>query len=88
MERVINNAHAYLGKNSVILPSTRKDKKFMVIKPNGSWVHFGQKGYDDFTQHGNKKRQQRYLKRSAGIKGDWKNDKYSSNNLSREILWR
>jgi hypothetical protein len=88
MERVISNAHSYLGKNTSILPSTRKDKKFMVMKPNGTWVHFGAVGYEDFTQHKDVNRQQRYLKRSAGIKGDWKKDKYSSNNLSREILWR
>jgi hypothetical protein len=88
MEQVIYNAKKYLGNNVTILPSTRKDKKFMVLKPNGTWIHFGAVGYEDFTQHGDKKRQASYLKRSAGIKGDWKKDKYSANQLSREILWR
>ena len=88
MNHVLSNVKNYLGKDGMIFPSTRKDKKFMVMKPTGEWVHFGAVGYQDFTQHKNKERQQRYLKRRAGIKGDWKKDKYSANNLSREILWR
>ena len=57
---------------------------------------------DDFTQHKNKDRQQNYLKRSSNIKGNWsefknstrksliseKNNKYSPNNLSMNILWK
>jgi hypothetical protein len=88
MNQVLANVNRYLGHDAVISPSTRKDKKLMVMKPNGEWVHFGSRNYEDFTQHGDKKRQASYLKRSAGIKGDWKKDKYSPNNLSREILWR
>ena len=33
-------------------------------------------------------RQQKYLNRSSKIKGEWKNDKYSPNNLSMNILWK
>jgi hypothetical protein len=87
MDRVIRNAKRYLGNDVQILPSTRKDKKFMVLKPNGSWSHFGSSFHQDFTQHGDVDRQRSYLKRSAGIKSNW-NDKYNANNLSREILWR
>ena len=46
------------------------------------------KRYEDFTQHKNKDRQQNYLKRSSNIKGNWKNNKYSPNNLSMNILWK
>jgi len=28
-----------------------------------------------------------YLARSAAIQGDWKDDKFSANNLARRILW-
>ena len=28
-----------------------------------------------------------YLKRSSKIKGNWKNNLYSPNNLSRKIIW-
>ena len=32
-------------------------------------------------------RRKSYLARSGGIEGDWKNDKLSTNNLARNILW-
>ena len=67
--------------------STRQDKKYMVQKPNGVWVHFGQKGYEDHTKHGDSNRRESYLRRTANIKGNWKDNKYSPNNLSRNILW-
>lgn len=82
------NAYDYLGKNVKLIPSTRKDKKFMIIKPDGTKIHFGAFGYEDFTKHQDKERQQSYLNRSGKIIGNWKNDKYSPNNLSREILWK
>jgi len=82
------NAYDYLGKNAKLLPSTRKDKKFMIIKPDGTKVHFGQMGYDDYTKHKDKERQKSYLNRSGKIIGNWRNDKYSANLLSRNILWK
>lgn len=89
MDRVIRNAKKYLGDDVVILPSTRTNKKYMVMDPTtGGYIHFGDKRYEDFTQHHNLVRQRNYLARSYGIRGDWKKDKYSANNLSREILWR
>lgn len=88
MERVINNAKKYLGNDVVISKSTRKNKKFMVLKPDGTNVHFGDTRYEDFTQHKDKERQENYLARTSEIKGDWRKDKYSANNLSRSILWR
>jgi len=41
----------------------------------------------DFTHHNDELRRQSYLKRSAGIRGNWKENKYSANNLSRSLLW-
>lgn len=35
--------------------STRKDKKLMV-EIDGKKIHFGQKGYEDFTTHKDKER--------------------------------
>ena len=85
---VYSKAEKYLGDKVQIKVSTKKDKKFMVFNPNTeNWVHFGQQGYEDFTKHQDPIRQQNYLKRTANIKGDWRNDKYSPNNLSRNILW-
>lgn len=84
------NAYKYFGKDAVLYLSTRKDKKYMILNPRtGKMVHFGQLNppYADFTKHGNEQRRQHYLKRSNQIKGNWRDDPYSSNNLSREILW-
>jgi hypothetical protein len=77
----------YLGPNAQLFFSTRKDKKYMVQTPQGHWVHFGAMGYEDFTKHLDEKRRQDYLKRSTNIKGNWKADKYSPNNLAIHILW-
>ena len=33
MNQVLKNAKSYLGNDVIILPSTRKNKKFMVIDP-------------------------------------------------------
>jgi predicted nucleic acid-binding protein len=37
--------------------------------------------------HADEARRKSYLARSAGIKGDWRDDKWSANNLARELLW-
>jgi hypothetical protein len=61
----------------------------MVLNPDtNKFIHFGQLGFEDFTKHQDTKRQTSYLNRTANMKGDWKDDKYSANNLAREILWR
>ena len=86
-EIVFKKAKKYLGKRATIKISDKKDKKYMVIKPNGRYVHFGAIGYEDYTKHGNKTRRTNYLNRSGRIKGDWKSDKYSANNLARNLLW-
>jgi hypothetical protein len=83
------NAVKYLGKSVVLKPSTKKDKKFMVLNPvTNKFIHFGQLGFEDFTKHQDLKRQKSYLNRTGNMRGDWKADKYSANNLAREILWR
>ena len=84
---VYRRAKKYLGKTAKIDISTKKDKKYMVKTPDGKIVHFGQMGYEDFTKHKNKTRRKNYLTRSRRIKGDWKQDKYSANNLAIHLLW-
>ncbi len=70
-----------------LLKSSRKDKKYMVLNPKGKFVHFGQMGYEDFTKHKDLKRKEAYLQRATKIKGGWKKDPYSANNLAINILW-
>ena len=84
---VYRRAKNYLGKTVKIGLSTKKEKKYMVKTPDGKIVHFGQMGYEDFTKHKNKTRQKNYLTRSSRIRGDWKDNKYSANNLAIRLLW-
>ena len=74
-------------KDIVLYKSTNKNKKYMIITPDGHKVHFGQIGYEDFTKSGNTEKRESYLRRTENIRGDWKQNKYSPNNLSRNVLW-
>lgn len=81
------------GYNTPIA-SNRKGKKKMVLVRKGGrvkLVHFGQKGYEDFTQHKDPKRRENYLKRSGGIRGKGgkltANDPFSANYWARKELW-
>lgn len=78
-------------KVGVPVKSDRKNKKFKVLTPMGKIIHFGEVGYQDFTQHKDKKRQISYCKRSAGIRDKQgkltKDNKESSNYYSRKHLW-
>jgi hypothetical protein len=85
---VYEKAKKYLGRNVMIRLSDKETKKYMILNPNTKkWVHFGQMGYEDFTKHQDALRRERYLKRTENITGNWKENKYSANNLSRNILW-
>jgi len=73
--------------------------KLQMETPDGSMVKFGRVGYGDFhiwsflerngkVEKGEaKKRRKLYLKRASKIKGDWKENEYSPNNLAMKILW-
>lgn len=80
-------ADKYLGKDIPVYLSSRKTKKFMVITPDNKAVHFGAMGYEDYTKHKSEERRQKYRRRAENIKGNWKQDKYSPNNLAINILW-
>ena len=85
---VYEKAKQYLGNNVLIKLSDKSSKKYMVLNPEiNKWIYFGQIGYEDFTKHQDLKRRENYLKRTANMRGDWRNNKYSPNNLSRNILW-
>jgi hypothetical protein len=75
------------GKDAILYRSTAKNKKYSIVNPNGKIVNFGQIGYEDFLKHKNPVRRHNYLTRTANMKGDWKENGYSANNLSRNILW-
>jgi hypothetical protein len=76
----------YKGRDAASIAfSSRKGKKYMVSH-NGKITHFGST-MPDFTRHGDQVRRQRYLKRAQAIKGNWRDDKYSANNLAINLLW-
>jgi hypothetical protein len=50
--------------------STRKDKKWMVTTPNGKIIHFGAKGYEDYTIHKDDNRRDNYISRHK-TREDW-----------------
>lgn len=81
-------AYKYLGKTAKLYPAKNPQKKYSIFDPHHKkWIEFGQIGYENFTKHKDKSRRKNYLTRSGKMKGDWKKNKYSRNNLSRQILW-
>ena len=78
----------YLGPNAILYRSNKAKKKYMIMDPiKNKMIHFGEIGFSDFLKHKNPLRRNNYLKRTANIKGNWKDNKYSANQLSRIILW-
>ena len=65
MENISRKARL-LGAES-IKHSTRATKKFMVLY-QGRWIHFGAKGYSDFTQHKDASRRANYRARHSTIR--------------------
>lgn len=71
-------------KVGTVLKSSRKDKKYMVLDPNDKLIHFGQRGYEDFTAHGDPARLRAFKSRNA----KWKDaPKWSPAWLSYHLLW-
>ncbi len=86
-EEAQKNAYAYLGKTAKLY-SAKPPKKYRIFDSNNNkWISFGQLGYEDFTKHHDKTRRKNYLTRTAKMRGKWKSNPYSANNLSRHILW-
>ena len=74
-----------------LYPSNLKNKKWtLYYKQDGDKikkVSFGHPDYQDYTQHHDKERRKAYLERASNIKGNWKDNPFSSNNLAIHILW-
>ena len=82
----VNKLSKMIYKKSVV-SSTRKNKKYMILNDDDKYIHFGDSRYQDYTKHQNEERLQNYLSRATKIKGNWKKDKYSPNNLAINLLW-
>jgi len=80
-------AFKYLGPNAILYKSEKPKKKYKIFDPNNNkYIHFGS-DMEDHLYHQNEIRRENYLKRASNIKGNWKNNLYSPNNLSINILW-
>jgi len=68
-----------------ILPSSRASKKYMIINPaTGKYVHFGLKGSQDYTGHGDPVRLANFQRRNA----KWADaPAYSPAWLAYHLLW-
>jgi len=81
-------AYKYLGRTAKLYPARNSEKKYSIYdKKNDKWINFGQLGYEDYTKHHDKARRKNYLTRTKYMRGDWQKNRYSANNLSRNILW-
>lgn len=76
----------YFGEPTKLYISDKPNKKYYVLNGKKK-VYFGAPGYEDFTKHKDEARREAYLKRASNIKGKWKQNKYSPNNLALSILW-
>jgi hypothetical protein len=87
-EKAQKMAYKYLGKTAKLYPANNPIKKYKIYDPKKcKWINFGQIGYEDFTKHNNKTRRHNYLTRTKNMRGNWRKNPYSANNLSRNILW-
>ena len=89
-KRVIENAqHYFKDPNIRVYLSPVKKKKYSVYDPNHKkLISFGHIEYENYTHHQDEKRRENYLKRASNMRGNWRNNPYSSNNLSINILWQ
>lgn len=79
--------------------SNDKDHKLMYVAPDGSIRRFGRLGYGDFLtwtymereyivpKGTARKKRTAFHKSHEAIKGEWRNDRYSPNNLALHINW-
>ena len=87
-EVIMKAKHYFNNPDIKVYLSNRKDKKYAIYDPNNKkLVHFGHIKYEDYTMHKDDKRRKNYLLRASNIKGTWKNDPYSPNNLSIHLNW-
>ena len=66
-----------------IIPSNRKDKRFMVIINNKKY-HFGLKNGSTYIDHKDKIKRENYIKRHQ-VRENWNH--INTGSLSRYILW-
>ena len=82
-DKLINKAKD-LGATSLDY-SSRKNNKYMVTLPSGKKVHFGSPAYEDYTQHKDEVRRDKYLARAKKIKN--KHGELTCDNIESPNFW-
>ena len=78
-----SKANKYFGEKVNLYLADDNKHKYKIFDPNiNKWIKFGSINFSDYTHHKNIDRMKRYRARAERIKGDWKNNQYSPNNLS------
>lgn len=75
------------GKKSKLYLADDGVKKYKIQRPDGKWVKFGSIQYQDFLSHLDFDRRANYLSRATGMRGNWRDNPYSPNNLAIKVLW-
>ena len=82
-DKVKQNINRFIGSNVPLYLSTRKNKKYMLQNPKGTWIHFGS-NMEDYTKHADTTRLKNFRTRNA----KWKDaPKWSPSWLSYYLLW-
>lgn len=80
-----------MKKIFVLKKSNLLNKKYVAFEVNKNetrispFIHFGAKGYSDYTKHHSNKRREAYISRHS-VNEDW-NDLYKSGTWAVFILW-
>jgi hypothetical protein len=78
-------------KQIVVSRDSDGTHKFVARVPKASGlytsVHFGRKGYSDYTKHGDKERMQRYLARHRKRENWTRAGRFTAGFWSRWLLW-
>jgi hypothetical protein len=74
-----------------VVKSSRPEKKWMAVFENGRVVHFGATGYQDYTQHKDSARRERYSSRHPAGPGKRENHGksgvYTAGFWAMNLLW-
>jgi hypothetical protein len=97
--KVVKQIAKRAGYDPASIREANGGKKLLITTPEGKDVSFGASGMGDYIIYsllekqgkvpdGTAERHRKsYLSRATKIKGNWKSNKYSPNNLAIRILW-
>ena len=71
----------------ILTPSTRMSKKWTITTPQGKKIHFGARGYQDYTDHHDKIRQINYITRHEAAGTEQWDNPFTAGFWSRWLLW-